>query len=372
VEIAPPWLLCYSPEHHAVVLHTPVKDVREAFGCALDLATGAWHCPGQPGEELRAWGAWHAWENGRVAERILCVDTKGAAVSPLGVGCFWTDASDLAPPVCRFDPQTGTVDLRGVTPPWAPFVPLADGRPVLRGATIHEAQQRGPTLALLCSHPDWPSFMLRLFRGPEGGALEEIPLTQWAHQFILSNDGTRLARKLPRDRLEIRAVGSAATSVTRRGGYSGGPVLFLSDYALVLQTGNRRFHWLRWHRDALGVSHPHQGDPALRQATTVSDKVTWARHGDVPAFLKYDPHRFGPAASRLVLALTDRYGQVAIFDCDQCLVCMLFAIRGTLAGWMPDGTRFGPASLTGGPPTAGAMDKFGRALLDACNKWGPS
>src|SRR5262249_17833038 len=33
------WYLQYSPLHHAVILHTPAREM----ACSLDLGTGAWH-----------------------------------------------------------------------------------------------------------------------------------------------------------------------------------------------------------------------------------------------------------------------------------------------------------------------------------------
>ena len=39
--------------------------------------------------------------------------------------------------------------------------------------------------------------------------------------------------------------------------------------------------------------------------------------------------------------------------------------RQQVAAWMPDGTRLGPVSLTGGPETPRAADRIGRALRDA-------
>src|SRR5205807_1427060 len=86
---------------------------------------------------------------------------------------------------------------------------------------------------------------------------------------------------------------------------------------------------------------------------------------NLPPFLNYDPKRFTLAAETDVLAVADRFGQVAIFDCTHELVCMFFAFRDRLAAWMPDGTRFGPAAITGGPPTPDALDKLGRALRAA-------
>jgi hypothetical protein len=372
VAIPPPWLLCYSGRHHAVVMHTPVNDVREAAGCAVDLSTGVWEWPQQPGPPSRAREAWLAWRNGDVPGRKVCVSAQTASVMALGTGCFGSGASELAPPVCRFNWSDGQVELRGVTQPWKPFIPLADGLPVLKGATIVEAQYRAGTLALLCSHSDWPNLSLRLFRGPDGVPLEEIPVQ--ARQlggfvregdFVLSDDGERLARRVHYGKLEIRDLGGRPPVLTQVGGFSARVGLFVGRQGLLLLTGQHYSQLLRWDTNRLSVGQERPPSDLLQRHPAWLPERLPATAAGVPSFLKYDPDRFLTGSQREVLAVADRYGQVAIFDHQQRLVCMFFAFRGTLAGWMPDGTRFGPASITGGPPSPGAMEKFGRALRAA-------
>jgi hypothetical protein len=86
--------------------------------------------------------------------------------------------------------------------------------------------------------------------------------------------------------------------------------------------------------------------------------------------VRYDRKRFLEAAESEITAVVDRFGQVALLDQGQKLVCMFFAFRDRFAAWMPDGTRFGPVSLTGRSPTNGAPEKIGRALLDAAEVGG--
>jgi hypothetical protein len=42
--------------------------------------------------------------------------------------------------------------------------------------------------------------------------------------------------------------------------------------------------------------------------------------------------------------------------------CMFIFRRGKLAAWAPNGVRFGPPELTGGPQTPGALEKLGDIL----------
>ena len=67
-----------------------------------------------------------------------------------------------------------------------------------------------------------------------------------------------------------------------------------------------------------------------------------------------------------LLIAVDAYGQIIVLDREQNLVSMFFVFRNQLAGWMPDGTRFGPAAMTGGPQTADAAQRIARRC------WPPS
>jgi hypothetical protein len=66
-----------------------------------------------------------------------------------------------------------------------------------------------------------------------------------------------------------------------------------------------------------------------------------------------------------LLAVVDVFGQVALFDRTGGPLCMFLALNGKVAGWLPDGTRLGPAALTGGPRSDRAEDAFGQALAAA-------
>jgi hypothetical protein len=58
----------------------------------------------------------------------------------------------------------------------------------------------------------------------------------------------------------------------------------------------------------------------------------------------------------------DRFGHILFFEENGELLCMFFVFRSTFAAWMPDGTRYGPTALIGGPPTPDAVTKLGQAL----------
>jgi hypothetical protein len=354
----------YLPEYHTVVAAPPgLYD-----GWALDLGTGRQHSANDTLDPSnRAAIAWqHCFSRGLPVCSLQVVQHAGSRET------LPTHASDLPSPRCEVD-GGGKVTLYGV-PPWGSFTPRADGRPVLQGAPVLTAQCRGDTLALVTfSVGPKPGVVLRLFGGPQGAALASLPLDRRGMDFALSADGRLVARRWHRSsRLEIHAVdGSAPPVQTQTGKFSGAHGLEVGRRCLLVFTRKGHVHLFAWATGKLTVQD--LGDPT----TPARDQRTQTAHSGigspegVPEFLRDDPDRFRLGARGEVTAVADRYGQVAVFDRDERLVCMFFVFRQLVAGWMPDGTRFGPAWLTGGPESAGAREKFGRALAGASERGGP-
>ena len=63
-----------------------------------------------------------------------------------------------------------------------------------------------------------------------------------------------------------------------------------------------------------------------------------------------------------VVAVVDVFGHVALYSRKPELQCVFFVFRDKLAAWMPDGTYFGPASVTGQPATPFALRRIGTRL----------
>jgi hypothetical protein len=87
--------------------------------------------------------------------------------------------------------------------------------------------------------------------------------------------------------------------------------------------------------------------------------------GRLISILRPDPRRFVTLDEGPVIVLVDRYSQIALLDRLWNLVCMFFVFRNQVAGWMPDGTLYGPAALTGGPETPNAAERIARRLQQA-------
>jgi hypothetical protein len=143
--------------------------------------------------------------------------------------------------------------------------------------------------------------------------------------------------------------------------------VLLNYRCLLIRSGKHHAHLLRWETGVFQTAHSRDG-----AASFTADTPRLFSHGEdgtlagVPVYLHYDRERFVLGASRRITAVADRYGQVSLFTHAGRLLCMFFAFREHLAGWMPDGTRLGPAWLTGGPESPRAAEKLGRVLRDAC------
>jgi hypothetical protein len=359
---------CYSPEHHAVLAYAPGG----SLACALDLATGARYPGGEFDESARVREAWYAATEGRVPpRRLLCLMTAASFKVPVQT--------------CFLDRARGEITLSGPKPPWEPFAPLADGLPVLRDCSLYAAKCRGNVLAAVARRRERGSpLMLRLFRGPDGTPLAEYEVTHAESAFALSADGKLLARQLRNGCVEVRDTrGGGPLLTTFVGGFAHGGQVLLGKRWLLLQAGKgNHYHLLRWDSGRLELRHTREGrwtpeGPAVLAAEDLRPLIQaglldpWDASFEVPApdgvpaLLHYDRERFIRAVAGAVTVVLDRFGQVAILDAKNRVVCMFFAFRDGLSAWLPDGTCFGPASHTGAPPTPADLEKVGRALARA-------
>jgi hypothetical protein len=266
--------------------------------------------------------------------------------------------------------NSGTVLIDAAVPAWITFQPLADGKPVLRGAEIIDAACHGHTLAALFRHPPGNVYKLRLFHGPEGIPLAEFHQPLALSRFALSADGRLLARQVRATQIEVRDVHSAGPplALTPRGGFHHDAQVELGEGWLSLQI-DKTIHLARWVLGRLEFTLGRGDlDNFLRCELAVGGlgaRGIRAVAEQVPAWLRGSGGRFRAAAVGPLIAVVDRFSQVALFTPGGTLVCMLFAFRQQIAAWMPDGTGLGPATLLGRPATPGAAEKIGHALCEA-------
>jgi hypothetical protein len=321
----PDWF--YSPKYHNVAVFCD-QEVH-----AVDLNTGS---------RFR-WGR-DSWKDHLSGHTFI---------APRSVLLLPTNKPQPPQPYLRFHEKKGEVFLGGVSPAWEPFVPLADGKPIQIGRML-TGQYAGKVLALLSANDATRPLKLRLFRGPDGVPLGEIDQPRNHARFVLSSDGRRLARQTGPCQVEVRRIGEGLghLGVTPRGRCHQDVQGELGEMWLTLQVG-KITHLVRWDGPALDVKVT-QGEKAsfvrqeLAQTSLRMSGVKLTRQS-LPPSVAYDMRRFiGGTESTLHVAV-DAFGQVALFERTGALVCMFFVFRDQFAAWLPDGTRFGPGSLIGGP-----------------------
>ena len=341
------WRLRYSREHHVVVVFT--VPTSQGYAHAVDLATGARFSPGQGGPASRVREAFFALVRESSVPGELCV----ANSLPLAT-------SHGSQPFLYLDQDSGQIVAQGLEPPWPPFTPLADGQPALKGCLALAAKCWGSTLAVKVNRLGLRGgISLHLFRGPPGVPLASYPLANYASPFLLSRDGRCLCRQTEACRWAVHQVAAPTEPpfLTRKGGFPQRLQIALDNQWLMLCTGERRYAWIRWDRSPLEVRQL-RADPLLQDPDLwVVPGVAGTRAG-LPECAQYDPERFVLGVTSDLVAVGDRFGQIAILDLQHQLICMVFAFRDQLAIWMPDGTCHGPASLTGRPPTLNALEKI--------------
>jgi hypothetical protein len=266
-------------------------------------------------------------------------------------------------PCLCFDVSTGQIRPAHGERTWHPFVPQADGKPVLRGATLYRACCAGSVLALT-SWRDRET-VLRLFRAPDGATIREYAHKVTAWGFTLSRDGRRLARQVGDCKLAITDIDSGRhVFLPRFGGYHQDVGVEMGDRWLALRAGESAHlvHWLD------GRLRSHRLDRGTVSRGASGGAVPWlppgprARPDQLPAFARYDPQRIVAGISGRLTVVVDCFGQVAVFGRSAKLVCMFFAFNGRIEAWAPDGTRW--------PGTGRGDEIIGAALTAAWERGG--
>jgi hypothetical protein len=273
----------------------------------------------------------------------------------------------VGPWVC-LDRDEGQLTVEGMDRPWNPCVPLADGKPLLKGCLTSEAQCQGDILALTyCSGGKPDHLSLLILRGPDGIPVCEYPYSQGAYgPFVLSSDGRLLARQIDKSPMvQVHDLNRDGVSVftTPKARHHSNLKVRLGDAWLIVDIGNLT-HLVRWDRGPLDLRHGYS--MKVRDFLDLGEFAPQlAKKGRV---LRNDAKRFALSAHARVVLFVDKLGQLAIFDHTGTLVCMFCFSKEQVAAWMPDGTRYGPATLSGGPETPDALTRLGNALQRAMEK----
>lgn len=369
-----PGRLDYLPRYHSVLYRVTAGEGQRLF--ILDLDTGEYMPPGKPGTRLAAAykeigdsddSVWPP--RARVVHQppsnVLRAAHSGHAVDLPGVANGGRGIHVL------HQPREGKLALvsRGVL--WRAWTPMGDGAPLLKDVTVHEAVCAGETLAMRIERGRHEHVLV--FKGPEWELLGQFNSQRGVRGLAISDDGHELAYRNRAANVAGLHVGDAAV---RRFAAAPGKV----HHELVLEAGDdwltvyggKFTHLLRWDRHRLEVAFL-QGNRDVtefirrkRDASALDPRRVRAKRGKTRA-TQYDQDRFRQYAysRRGMLFTADRYGEIAVFGRDEALVAMFYVNRGTVCAWLPDGTRYGPAGITGGATSPDALGKVGRALRRA-------
>jgi hypothetical protein len=377
--------LYYLRELHCVV----ISDEPLACAYAYDLDTWAEYSRAGGGADSRARTALlHVLD-----ERPL---QRGRVVALAQSEAEFQRGAQQRPAICHIDSHSGTLRLQGKSLHWPPVVPRADGQPLLKGASAWSGQLAGTTLALNVLRDGRAQTLV--LRGPHGAVVREYPHLHDKYRvlrFALSTDGDWIALQRSDQRIHVDSLsGKSRGLTTRQGGLPGPATLYVGTRHLLLCLGRKRQFWhlLDWTDGVLSHAFERgrgdtQPDPFTRTMLAEGQRrfAVTASAATLPPLVHYDRQRFTaggyalPAPPRgatvmdvsagvppaALSAAIDRYGQVVVLDASQRVVCMFMAQRDHIAGWLPDGTRFGGPALSVGKPSSNWPEKFGRALRAA-------
>jgi hypothetical protein len=344
----------YDQDHHSIVtgkgeqllvLDLSTGELKMRTGAGPDsipqvtenVQVRALRCPGSPGEKSAL-----VWRD---------VEYAGAAVPTRQWQSPW--------PFVMFDPTTGTLDVINVAG-WNSITPLSDGRPLLVGCRLEAADCRGGTLAVAMWEPagNHRRPVIRIFRGADGVCTFE--LRRDFGEFCLSDDGRFLAAQGRSRRIQVKDMlrGGAERCLLPVGRFHSAVNVRFGDSALKIDNG-AFLHHIDWRGGRLSTSvgvRVGRGAEAIRE-----------NPGRMPKWLAHNK-RFVRCNEGWLIAAVDVFGQIALFEHDQQLICLFFTFRDRFAAWTPDGTRLGAKSLLGTQTTPGAADTIGARLQAAWDR----
>ncbi len=268
----------------------------------------------------------------------------------------------------RLDPISGEIEDTAEPDNTRRFTFLDDGHPALAGGRLILARRANRTLCLLTESRAGRR-TLRLVRAPEFQPITSRQTEPDLSGFALSRDGRRFARRVGRREIEVaEVVGPWSQFTTVRGRIHRHVSIALGPGALRIHAGSYT-HTMDWTGDSLIIK-------SVLNIISVASEQIWTQNTSgsesrmspvLPLSLNAlnDPDRFKAQCDcQGLLALLDDLGQVVVLDSRRRLIAMFLAYGDQVSGWMPDGSRFGPADRIGGSQTADALSRFATRLQE--------
>jgi hypothetical protein len=246
------------------------------------------------------------------------------------------------------------------------LLPLENGEPTLRGASLRAAQWRGDILAL---QVDLPANSLRkagpnllIYRVPERQLIHHVSgATEWT----LSPSGDLLAFITGHAQVEIRGTRpeDARKQVTPRCRLDFVAHVSVGEGWLVIHSAGHTnlVHWSggSLQHELLKVNQSNR----LAELGLSSSQAN-ATEGR-PAFLGHDPKRYSRVLLGRLVAAVDSYGVVSLFNSQGHLLAQVYARGPNVAFATPSGEAFGHPSLLGRPATLEADRRIAEILRAA-------
>jgi hypothetical protein len=359
-------LLGYSEPEHSVVLMP--MNVPESL--ALDLDTGEFSPPSTGSRADSARRRVIAEQTLRPRVQLLAQPAQGSV--------NWDGLNADGRVALLYQPRTGRIALLDGPDLWRSWVPMADGVPMLKESRMIEARCAGGVLVLRVASTSTVRAHVQervlVFRGPEWRLIGDFPVRVECKGLDISLDGATVAFRENVAQVAVLDVRGdhCERRFTAERAKVHGDLLLECGRGWFTVYGGKFTHLLRWDRDRLEISFVQGKQDIVSMAKRQPDLASLptasvrAKAG-LCTPTRAEPERFKQfAASRSgMLFATDAYGQVAVFGRDDALVAMFFIYRGSVAAWLPDGTRYGPAGITGAPTAPGALQKIGAAMKAA-------
>jgi hypothetical protein len=345
---------CGFPDLHALA-------VRVNGHChGLDLANGATYTRSSAVAEATS-------RAGHACLRALDLHRPPPWIPAYVVGNAHAQPERMTQPWLDADAERGTIRLYHRNENHS-FHVTEDGKPVRFYGDCHAQFALGVVAFTACQHADrsqatWHLFAATPLLNPLADyevEAKDIHLCRLAPNSLLFAMPTR-ARQIT-----VRTVGEGATNriVASAGKIHNNLVVKLGAGCMGIISGQKR-HVLSWREGPL--THRYEDVPPR----TVTPNARRDKPCPSHALGAPDPSRIVSVVSGDLDVLVDVAGQVVVYDRYRGrLVCIVRVLRGQFAAWMPDGTVYGPSTLTGRTATPGALERLGKALRHAASTEG--
>lgn len=354
-----------------------ISAVMESGCCTLDLVTG--RIAESASQDARLSQAWtDAARSGHPPPRLAVEDVlsmpgqrrpRSVIYEAAGHGAHGDGGAAVnVTPAFAYDRSSGGVLVRPTASDWQ--TPLLDGKPVFQDVFVLEAHGTAGFAAVHTARNGVNR--LHVLRGKTLEHVHEIETGPAPGSFLLHD--SKLAARKSDQSLNILDLANGLRVVPMPALAKCHNEIFfeVGDYALAVY-GGKFTHVFRWHSGKLEATHKigritfsHDGRQMGAFSSDGHGIVATASHGRPPK-PRLDPARFAKFASAPcgLSFVSDIYGQLFVLTPEDACVAAFFVYRATVAAWLPDGTRYGPASLTGGPTSPDALGRIGRALQAA-------